>query len=405
MGFLDFFRGSRDERIARQYIKALRDAGERRRLEYDSGERVVIAFDDKGHRTQLSYLGNLTREIVAADAAVHEAIYRRYALSAVDQADGERASDYGLVKQRLRILLKDSSYPEYIWLLNENDFPNGAKQSPLVFERVAGDVIACCIEEREQGLRFVTQEDLTSWSVDAARALSDAKANVCALPYTVSDPNPARYVLNDDSFIASRFVNPRMFEGLQVRGEWVAVVPDRDTLFLADSEDLETVAGLARLAQRQLEAGERIISGLPFVLRGGRWEVYKPPESIRALFSNVALQYRAKYWADFKVELQKSLLRRGQDIFVADIMLREVAGIDIQFSMAAWSKDVDTILPAVDKVAFYDDEKKATRIALWPDVVRVMGTEMHREAGLPERYRVQSFPSAQQLVAMGAKSL
>ena len=170
-----------------------------------------------------------------------------------------------------------------------------------------------------------------------------------AVPSQRSDASAI--VLNDDSFIASRFVNPRMFDGLSMRGELVAIIPDRDTFFVADSEDLETVAGLSRLAQRQLEAGERIISGLPFVLRSGCWHVYEPPQPIRALFANVALQYRAKNWNDFKAVLAKELKRRGEDVFIASLEVCEEGGVDSRFSLAVWSRGVDTVLPVVDRVS------------------------------------------------------
>lgn len=403
MAFLDFFRGSSDERIARHFIRSLRGAGEQRRLEYDAAERVVVVYAERGERAQLCYVGNLAREIRAADPAAHESIYLRYALGAIE-ADGAGSSEYELVRPRLRLLLKDSVYPDHMTLINHNDFPD-SKESAFVFEHLPGDVIACCIEEGDQGLRFVKQDDLAKWGIDASTALSDAKANVCALPYTISDPMPARYILNDDSFIASRFVNPRMFDGLPLVGEWVAVIPDRDTFFVVDSANSEAVEGLARLAMQQLKAGERIISGLPFVLRAGHWEIYEAPEPARSLFSNVALQFRAKYWADYKGDLEKDLRNRGLDIFVASLMVREEAGVDAHYCMAVWTKGVNTILPVVDRVFFNDDVRKAIRVAMWPEVVRIMGAEMHREPELPERYRVTAFPNAEQFAAMGARSV
>jgi len=158
------------------------------------------------------------------------------------------------------------------------------------------------------------------------------------------------------------------------RGELVAVVPDRDTFFVADSVDLQTAESLALLAKQQLEAGERIITAQPFVLREGRWQVYEPPEAIRSIFSNVALQFRAHNWADFKSALEKDLANRGEDIFVASITIREEPGIEIHHSMAVWSKGVDTILPVVDRVYFYDDDANATRVAVWAHVARVIST-------------------------------
>ena len=394
MRFLDFFQGSSSERIAREFIKALREAGDARRLEYDAADRVIVAYDERGNRQQVSFLGNLMREIKSASAGAQAAIYRRYATSALDAVQGNRPATYELAKPALRILLKHASYPDYILLRNRADFPD-SMPSPLVFEHVVGDVIACCIEEQDQSLHFVTEQDLADWSVSAGTALADAKANVSALPYLVSDPKPARYVFNDDSYQAARLVNPRMFDNLPVRGNWVAVVPDRDTFFVADSEDLEAVAGLARLAKRQLEAGERTISGLPFVLREGRWQVYEPPVGIRPLFSNVDLQYRAEGWAAYKSALEKDLAHRGQDIFVASMTVHEQVGAETHYSVVVWSKGVDSILPAVDRVYFYDDDAAITRWARWADVAGIMGADMQREPGMPERYRVRSFPDAE----------
>jgi hypothetical protein len=71
--------------------------------------------------------------------------------------------------------------------------------------------------------------------------------------------------------------------------------------------------------------------------------------------------------------------------------------------MIVWSKDVDSILPVADYVHFYEGENKPTRVAAWADVMRVMGTSMQKLDGLPVRYRVNAFPNAEQMVAMGAK--
>jgi hypothetical protein len=404
MGFLDFFRGSSRERIAQKYIKALREAGETRRLQYEPETRLVISYDERGNREQVSFLGHLIRELKSVSSKNQAEIYRRYAIAALESGQGRRPTTYELVRPTLRILLKDSSFPYYIALHNRAEFPD-ASSPPLVFEHLVGDVIACCIEERDNALSFVTEKDLANWHISAGTALADAKANVCALPFLVSDPMPTRFVFHNDSYQASRFVNPGMFDGLPVRGNWVAVVPDRDTFFIADSEDLEAVAALAQLAKQQLEKGERTISGLPFVIREGRWQVYEPPAAIRPLFSNVGLQYRTETWAAYKAALEKDLANRAQDVFVAAMTICEEAGAATHYCMAVWSKGVDTILPAVDRVYFYDDDRDMTRFAQWADISRTMGAVMQREPGLPEHYRVRSFPDAEQMVAMGARVL
>jgi hypothetical protein len=228
MGFLDFFRGSSAERIARQLMKALREAGVTHRLEYEPQENQIGFYDDSGSRVGSSFLGNLRRELEAAAADSHAAIYRRYALSAQDLTARGAPSSYELAKPRLRILLKSESYPDYAALHSRLEAAEtNAKWSRLVFEPLVGDVVACCIEAFDHSLRFVIESDLARWQVDAATALADARANVCSLPFAVNQTQSARYVFNDDSYQAARLVNPRMFDRLPVQGNWVAVVPDR----------------------------------------------------------------------------------------------------------------------------------------------------------------------------------
>jgi hypothetical protein len=71
--------------------------------------------------------------------------------------------------------------------------------------------------------------------------------------------------------------------------------------------------------------------------------------------------------------------------------------------MTVWSKEVDTILPLADRMYFYERENEPLRVTLWADAIRVMASAMQPVVGLPPRCRVNSFPSAEQMVAMGAR--
>ena len=402
MGMLDLFRGSQEERIAKRFIKALREVGEARRMEYLPAERSIAVLDEQGVRQQLAFLGNLQREVVAAPEPEHEAIYRRYASGVVGQAQRGGERDYAGIRPTLRLILKDESYPAYIALSTMVDFPDG-KRSPLVFEPVAGGIIACCVEDAPHSLHFVTENEVALWGVNAQVALADARSNVCALPCEVNAVDRAHYVFADDSFQAARLVNVELFRDRPVAGSWVAVVPDRNTFFLTASEDEEGLAGLARLAEQQLAAGERLISGMPLVMRNGRWEVFEPPKAVRLAFDNVARRFAASRWADYKAVLEKDLAARDEDIYVASLTVYEENETGVCWSMVVWSKDVDTVLTVADRVAFVDADTKQSRMALWADVLRVMGLRMEKLEGLPERYRVKVFPSAEDMIGMGTQ--
>lgn len=400
MGIFDLFRSPK-ERVARRYIEVLRELGELRRLEYDAKEQLVVAFNHEGAKEQIGYLGNLQREISGAPEADHAAIYRRFATGQINASKTAEKRSFESVRSSLRILLKDSTYPSYIALMNEVEFP-GAKETDLVFESIAADIIACCIEETEASLRFIKTDDLEEWGVTSQEALSAAKRNVCELPYEICQGN-GRFVFANDSFIAARLTNTNIFADHKAANEWVAVVPDRDTFFFVDSGDIEGLVGLANLAVSQLQKGERTISAVPLVFRDEHWQRFDPPATAREAFGNAERQFQAAQWNDYKGALEKKFAVTGQDIFVATCNVYEEVGSDAHFSMAVWSKDVDTFLPMVDRVYFYDGFTKQTRVAMWSDVIRIMRQCMERENSAPLHYRVRAFPNSEQFIAMGAK--
>jgi hypothetical protein len=99
----------------------------------------------------------------------------------------------------------------------------------------------------------------------------------------------------------------------------VAVVPDRDTLFVTGSEDEEGLTGPAILVEQQLKEANRHISAQPLVLTEDGWQQFEPPPNVRNFFALGARLLGAEYWKDFKDAQEKELSARGQDIFVASL--------------------------------------------------------------------------------------
>lgn len=91
--------------------------------------------------------------------------------------------------------------------------------------------------------------------MSAEQVLRDARTNVCALACEVHSSGRAHFVFADDSFQAARLVHTALFKDRPARGLWVAVVPDRNTYFLTESEDLEGLSVLAQLAAKQFGEG------------------------------------------------------------------------------------------------------------------------------------------------------
>jgi hypothetical protein len=235
--------------------------------------------------------------------------------------------------------------------------------------------------------------------------MDDAFANTRALPIEFGEGQVARFVNASDSFIAARLICEDAIRALPFKGRPIAVVPDRDTLFMVGSEDEEGIAALARLNARQFEEANRHISGRPLVLTESGWQEFTPPESSRLAFNNVIRRFDASCWVDYQRLLEKDLEAKGEDVFVASIEIYELSETGAMFSSIIWTRDVDSIFPVADRVNFFDPLDESIRWAPWPEVLRVMADTLRRMEGAPVRFRAQGFPTPEQFLAMGAKLL
>lgn len=369
-------------------------------MSFIEGEDVIAVLDDDGKRVSTWFLSNLRHELDRTPESEHEGVFKRF-LDGIGEA-GARSRTYSDVRPHLRVLLKDQSYPSYINLVNRVEMP-GEEGSPVISRSLAADVIACCIEETASSLNFITERDVKEWGVTAEQALDDAFANIRALTIEFHEVNGARFVLAQDSFIAARLLCEEQIRALPLQGMPVAVVPDRDTLFVVGSEDAEGLSKLAGLVRRQLTEASRHVSPRPLMLTSQGWGEFVPPEPSRMAFANIARQYDSASWNEYKRFLERDLEQRGEDIFVATLNVYEINDTGEVFTCITWSRDVDSIFPEADRVCFFDSIDETIRVAAWVDVFRVMGAEMVRMEGLPPRYRVREFPTPEQLLSMGAK--
>jgi hypothetical protein len=96
--------------------------------------------------------------------------------------------------------------------------------------------------------------------------------------------------------------------------------------------------------------------------------------------------------------------KRGDDVFVAAFTAVQDKETGALSSYAVWGQGVKSLLPRADKVVFGVGNPlgKATYVdAPWERVRAVVGELMKPVPGYPERWRVDAFPSREQLAALG----
>jgi hypothetical protein len=189
---------------------------------------------------------------------------------------------------------------------------------------------------------------------------------------------------------------------LKVRGDTIAMVPNRETLYVGGSDDATGLEMMAKLTKENVQL-ERCISGLAFRLVGDDWEIWMPPTDHPSFrdFRELYIQSIGQNYAEQKDLLDRRHELEQTDIFVASYSAMEEEQTGRVISYCVWSEGVDSLLPETDQVFFFrptapKSEQLAGK-ADWNTVRRLLGDSMEPQGMYPERWRVRESPGAEMI--------
>ncbi len=250
----------------------------------------------------------------------------------------------------------------------------------------------------------VNEEQLLAWSVGLDKAIEVSLDNLRGMSRDgLEEAAPGFWVSPwHDDYDDARIMIPDLIKQCEVKGSHVAMLPHRNFLLVTGSEDVE---GLDRMASHATEFydGPRFLSGIPLILGDG-WRPFELPEG-HTLFCRYQSLRHLTMAMDYSRQgelLSECYRRQGEDLFVASALTKP--GCEWA-SMACWSKGVDTLLPKTAIISFQSvclEEQKVIfeAAAEWERVWEVVGDLMEPLALYPERYRVRSFPTPDQIKAI-----
>ncbi|MEI8375690.1 MAG: hypothetical protein WCJ35_22945 [Planctomycetota bacterium] len=105
-------------------------------------------------------------------------------------------------------------------------------------------------------------------------------------------------------------------------------------------------------------------------------------------------------YSEQKELLDKLHEQTGEDLFVASFSAMEHKNTGYLRSYCVWTKNTISLLPVAERIVLGGPDQ-APVMAPWEKVVEIAGDLMVPMGVYPERYRVDGFPSADQLAAMG----
>ena len=231
-----------------------------------------------------------------------------------------------------------------------------------------------------------------------------SKMSLEDLGFGLIEGYPGLFVASgDDWFCSSRILIESWIRLLPVKGEPVAMVICRGTLLVTGTEDSKSLQKMAELAER-LHGHSHSASFIPIRLTSNGWNMYQPPRNHHAYNAFHSLRSREMQTL---YSYQEGILQKlpiSEHRFVSPCFLgsQKDACVD---TISTWSRDVDTLLPKTDWVAFVSVVAANTMAAIvppvpWDAAQSIVGHRMELTEFSPPRYRTMGFPCEQEMARL-----
>jgi len=204
-----------------------------------------------------------------------------------------------------------------------------------------------------------------------------------------------------DSHDASRICLTELVGACPVAGDPVAVAPAPTALYVTGADEADGIGLLLRLAEGHADE-MRVVSPVPVRLTPGGWVALELPAGHPQATRLKAVRVRAEA-AGYRRQTAAILSEQGGHGpgFVATYVPLRDKGSGEPTSRCTWSAGVPTLLPKAEWVTFMrplgDWSYRLEAVGTWESVREEVGGLMTEVGCYPPRYRVEAFPSDEQL--------
>jgi len=258
-------------------------------------------------------------------------------------------------------------------------------------------LVSALVYDLPTSMRSISHEDLERWDVTYCEAMEAALENLEAASVAYSHIGDGFHTaLSGDSYDSSRILLIDRIRQMPVTGATVAMVPQRDALYITGSDDETGLRILLDLTEQTLKEQPRPLAPLPLQLVDDAWEDWTVPKDhpLAARFQRLQLQYLAEVYAEQAGLLEALHEQEGQAAYVAQFSGLENEQTGQLHSYCVWTQGVDTLLPRARHVVFVAGDEVVAQ-GPWERVQNVAGDLLEpRDDLYPIRYRVREFPTA-----------
>ena len=407
MGWLDFlFRPPSREKFARLVIDQLRKAGSDGDLKFDTDQFLI----ERGSAGFIN-LANLYHEYCQAPRNQRDRVLARFIRGCVGTSGFELPEDFTDVHPDLLPVVRSRFYLESVTLQTR---ARGGEAVAVPHQTIGDHLALSLVYDLPQAMRSIIQDDLDKWGVSFYEAAEAARANLeqmgnISFASLQSQAGEGVFIsANSDNYDASRLLLIDLVKKMPVRGEHIAMVPNRDTLVLTGSEDEAGLHVMCRLAEDSFQK-PRPISTVAVKLVDSEWESWLPEKSspVYAKFHELRLRTLGMEYNDQKELLDQVHAHARTELFVAGYSAIQHKDTGRISSYCVWSEGVKALLPETDDIILLRPTRSSgveiVAAGSFERVREVAGDLMQPLGTYPERYRVLEFPSEDQLAEIGKR--
>ena len=386
---------TKDE-FAKLVMDRIHQVGETGDITYDPEEDRIRG---EGERAMVIFLGNAYTEYCGAAEDHREGILKHWVRNWFS-ALRDLPEDFEDVKPDLLPVVRSRWHYELVSLSAELE---GGRPERGLYQILGEHLAVGLVYDLPDSMRSISHANLEAWGVTFYEALEIARENLMKLPSKFIGPPSGEGVYlsaTRDSYDAARLLLPDLIRHFQVKGDPIAMIPSRENLIVVGSEDVDGLAAMLTMAGESLKEPHPI-SGIALRLDGDEWTPWLPDVSHPSYqgFRELYLGTLGQDYATQKDLLDKLNEKNGDDVFVATFSALKAPDGRL-LSYATWTTTTNTLLPKTDTVVLGRLGGKP-RMVEWQEVMDLVGDLMEAVDIYPPRYRVRSFPSDEQLAAMG----
>ena len=384
------------QKFADTLIGLIKKVGESANIIYDA-EKESLSKENSG----VLNLGNAYKEYTTADKSLREKVMQKWVRAWFLQHK-EMPDELEDVRPDLMPAVRGRGYFELTGLRMkmESDKVSNWPHQPLATHLGVG-----LVYDMHEAMRAINQKDLDEWGLTFYEAQEIAQENLRKLDHAFIGPeNGAGIYLsaNRDSYDATRLLLLDIFQALQVKGDIVAMVPNRDTLIVTGSDDTEGLEAMLALTEEALQQ-PGFISTVALRLSEDEWVPWLPAADHPLIqqFKLLRVNTLGNDYGTQKELFDKQHTKQEEDIFVATytVATNEKTGEVMTYSV--WVAGITSWIPETDVIAFCRAPDERPRMCSWDRVVAVVGDLMQPLDVYPERFCVSEFPTEKQFAEIG----